>query len=62
MTKSELIEKVADRQKLPASQAETAVNIMFDSMATSLSAGEHIEIPGFGVIEVLEDEVGKEGT
>ena len=60
MTKSELIEKVAGRLKLPASEAEKVVNTIFDSMAASLVVGERVEIPGFGVFKVREDE-GDEG-
>ena len=56
MIKSELIAKVADRLRIPAGQAETVINTIFDSMAESLVAGKRIEIPGFGVIEMLEDE------
>lgn len=55
MTKSELIEKVAGRLKLPASEAEKVVNAIFGSMAATMSAGERVEIPGFGVFEVRED-------
>ncbi len=52
MTKSEMTMKVADRLKLPVSQAETVVNTIFDSMATAMTAGERIEIRGFGSFEV----------
>ena len=52
MTKSEMTMKVADRLKLPVSQAETVVNTIFDLMATTLTAGERIEVRGFGAFEV----------
>lgn len=55
-----MTEKVAVRLKLPASEAGAVVNTVFDSMATSLSAGERIDIPGFGVFEVREDEGDEE--
>ena len=56
MTKAELIERVAGRLEISESQAEAVVNTIFDSMAAPMCAGECIEIPGFGVFEVLEDE------
>lgn len=54
MPKPELIERVANRLNHPASEAEKVVNTIFDSMATSLSAGERIEIPGFGVFDNIQ--------
>lgn len=52
MTKSELIQQVADKTKLPVSQAEMVVNLLFDSMTDALTAEERIEIRGFGSFEV----------
>ena len=52
MTKSQLIQNVADRLKLPAAQAEMMVSTIFDSMTDALVAGERIEIRGFGAFEV----------
>ena len=48
MTKSELIETVANKLKLPKGKAELIVNCVFDSMEASLKRGERIEIRGFG--------------
>lgn len=49
MTKSELIETLADlHQQLPIKDVETAVKSIIDNMAESLSSGERIEIRGFG--------------
>lgn len=49
MTKSELIEKIADRQdQLPAKDVELAVKLILDYMSDILSSGERIEIRGFG--------------
>ena len=48
MTKSELIESVANKLKLPKGKAELIVNCVFDSMEAALKAGERIEIRGFG--------------
>ena len=49
MTKSELIEKLAAKQKhLPAKDVELAVKHLLDIMSDSLANGERIEIRGFG--------------
>ena len=54
MTKSELIETVADKLKLPKGKAELIVNCVFDSMEASLKRGERIEIRGFGSFEIRD--------
>ena len=54
MTKSELIEVIADHLKLPAGKAEAIVNCVFDSMVKALENGEGIEIRGFGSFTVRE--------
>lgn len=49
MTKSELIEKIAERQdQLPAKDVELAIKLMLDYMSQILATGERIEIRGFG--------------
>ena len=49
MTKSELIEVIARKQKhLPAKDVELAVKHLLELMSNSLSSGERIEIRGFG--------------
>ena len=49
MTKSELIEKMADRlSELSAKDVELAIKEILEMMAQSLSKGERIEIRGFG--------------
>ncbi|MFH1130063.1 MAG: HU family DNA-binding protein, partial [Pseudomonadota bacterium] len=52
MTKSELIDAVADELKLPKGKAELIVNCVFDSMEQALKRGERIEIRGFGSFEI----------
>jgi integration host factor subunit beta len=52
MTKSDLIEAVANQLKLPKGKAELIVNCIFDSMEESLKRGERIEIRGFGSFEI----------
>lgn len=49
MTKSELIERIAQTQdQLSIKDVELAVKQMLDHMAQMLSSGERIEIRGFG--------------
>jgi len=49
MTKSELIELIASRQtQLSAKDVELAVRTILEHMSQTLSAGERIEIRGFG--------------
>ncbi|MEX1033606.1 MAG: integration host factor subunit beta [Cellvibrionaceae bacterium] len=49
MTKSELIERIVERQdQLPAKDVELAVKLVLDHMSQVLSSGERIEIRGFG--------------
>jgi integration host factor subunit beta len=52
LTKSELIEHVSEKLKLPNGKAEQIVNCVFDSMVTALQEGEGIEIRGFGSFTV----------
>lgn len=52
MTKSELIEAVANKLKLPKGKAELIVNCVFDSMEAALRSGQRIEIRGFGSFEI----------
>ena len=54
MTKSELIERVAEQLKLPNGKAEQIVNTIFDSMVKALQDGEGIEIRGFGSFTVRQ--------
>lgn len=49
MTKSELIEVIARKQKhLPAKDVELAVKHLLELMSDALSRGDRIEIRGFG--------------
>jgi integration host factor subunit beta len=49
VTKSELIEMIADQQRhLAFKDVELAVKCMIDQMGQALSSGERIEIRGFG--------------
>ena len=49
MTRSDLILKLAERYpQLQGKDAELAVKVILDSMATTLTSGNRIEIRGFG--------------
>lgn len=52
MTKSDLIEAVANSLKLPKGKAELIINSIFSAMEDALKRGERIEIRGFGSFEV----------
>ena len=52
MTKSDLIQRIADKLKLPTARAESIVNTVFGAMTDSLVRGDRIEIRGFGTFEV----------
>jgi len=49
VTKSELIEKIAEQQiHLPYKDVELAIKCVLESMSRALASGERIEIRGFG--------------
>lgn len=52
MTKSELIDSLAQKSKITKSRAEEVVNCVFDTMTAALERGEGIEIRGFGSFTV----------
>ena len=53
MNKSELIERIVDRQQqLSVRDVELAVKTMLEHMTQMLSSGERIEIRGFGSFSV----------
>ena len=56
MTKSELIDALAERRNLSRRVSEEVVNIIFDQMKSTLMDGERIEIRGFGSFKVEEYE------
>ena len=54
MTKSELIEHIADRQEqLSVKDIELSVKMILEYMSQILSAGERIEIRGFGTYKII---------
>ena len=49
MTKSELIERIIEKQsQLSVKDIEMAIKVMLDHMAETLADGDRIEIRGFG--------------
>jgi integration host factor subunit beta len=52
MTKSELIEAVAEKANLTKSKAEAVVNTLFSAMTDTMVKGDGIEIRGFGSFTV----------
>ena len=56
MTRSDLIEQLAERRGINLTVAETVVHEIFSSMADTLIAGNRIEIRGFGSFEIREYE------
>jgi integration host factor subunit beta len=54
MTKADLVERVAKEAELTKKDAEQLVEIVFDSIISSLNAGEKIELRGFGSFRVRE--------
>lgn len=54
MNKSELVEALANSKALTYKKSEEIVNLIFDSMAETLSKGGRIEIRGFGSFVVKD--------
>ena len=54
MNKSELVAALAARNALTYKKSEEIVNIIFDSMADTLTSGGRIEIRGFGSFVVKD--------
>jgi integration host factor subunit beta len=54
VTKSELIEVVAQEANLTKGRAELVINTIFESMVEALQRGEGIEIRGFGSFTVRQ--------
>jgi integration host factor subunit beta len=54
MTKSELIELIAERIDIPKNQAYEVVNAIFDAMKEALLDEDRIELRGFGSFSIRE--------
>ena len=60
MTKTELINAVAEKSELTKKDADKAVSAVIDTITESLAKGEKIQLVGFGTFEVRE-RAAKEG-
>ncbi|MFA5552428.1 MAG: HU family DNA-binding protein [Trueperaceae bacterium] len=54
MTKSELIDQVAERANLSKKDAGAAVNALLDTVQNALVSGDSVQITGFGTFEVRQ--------
>ncbi|MET0752426.1 MAG: integration host factor subunit beta [Pyrinomonadaceae bacterium] len=54
MTKADLVEKVANEAEMTKKDAEQLVEIIFDSIISTLNKGEKIELRGFGSFRVRQ--------
>lgn len=54
MTKSELIDQVAERANLSKKDAGAAVNALLDTVQSALVSGDSVQITGFGTFEVRQ--------
>ncbi len=61
MTKSELIDRVAEQAGLSKKDAGAAVNGVFDAIQGALSNGESVQVTGFGTFEV-RDRAARQGV
>lgn len=54
MNKSELIASVAEKASLTKKDAEKAVGAFMDSVQEALTAGDKVQLVGFGTFEIRE--------
>ncbi len=52
MTKTELINAVAEKTDISKKDADKAVNAVFEAIAETLAGGDKVQIVGFGSFEV----------
>ncbi len=52
MTKSDLIQALANKEELKDKEAEVIINLIFDGFRNTLKKGGRIEIRGFGSFSV----------
>jgi integration host factor subunit beta len=60
MTKSELIQAIAEKERIPVKVADVCIDTIFDAMTEALVKGDRIEIRGFGTF-VAKKYPGYEG-
>ena len=54
MNKAELIAAVAEKQGIAKTQAGTAVEAVFETIAEALQSGDRVQLVGFGTFEVRD--------
>ena len=54
MNKAAMIAKIAEKTDLTKKQAEAALNAFTDTVIEALSAGDKVQMMGFGTFEVRE--------
>jgi DNA-binding protein HU-beta len=58
LIKQDIVHHVIERTGLPRTKAEAAVDMVFESLKQALTAGERIELRGFGVFSVRARKTG----
>jgi integration host factor subunit beta len=56
MTKSELVDRIAEKHDLPRRTAEEVINVIFNTMRDVLVDGGRVEVRGFGSFKVKDYE------
>jgi DNA-binding protein HU-beta len=59
VNKNELVQKLADRTGLQKSDAQKAVDGVFECIEEALKAGDEVRLTGFGVFAVAQRKGGK---
>ncbi|ATW26991.1 HU family DNA-binding protein [Candidatus Formimonas warabiya] len=54
MNKTDLINSVAEKAEVTKKDAEKVINAVFASISDALTAGEKVQLVGFGTFEVKE--------
>jgi DNA-binding protein HU-beta len=54
MKKAEFIEAVASKSELTKQDAKKAVDLLFETISTTLAKGEKVQLVGLGTFEVRE--------
>jgi integration host factor subunit beta len=54
MTKSDLIQTIAEQMNLPVKEAKSIVDTIIETMADALAEGRSVELRGFGSFQVRE--------
>ena len=60
MTKTELINEVANKTELTKKDCEMVVNAVLESITDAMSVGDKVQLTGFGTFEV-RDRAAREG-